>query len=107
MKVLLANPRGFNRDADLQLVNNVRTFPLSFGFLRSDQINNIDFSIAKKTEILENKNVEFRADLLNAFNHVLFPGPNANVTQTTFGQITASQQANYSRRVQLTLKFVF
>ena len=44
-------------------------------FLRTDQINNIDFSLIKKTEILENTNVEFRADLLNAFNHVLFPGP--------------------------------
>ena len=103
----LTNPLGFNRDADLQLVNAVRTTPLRFSFLRTDQINNIDFSLAKKTEILENKNIEFRADLLNAFNHVLFPGPNTDPTSSAFGQITASQQANYSRRVQLTLKFTF
>jgi hypothetical protein len=103
----LTNPLGFNRDADLQLVSNVRTFPLRFGFLRTDQINNIDFSLLKKTEILENKNFEFRFDLLNAFNHVLFPGPATGVTAAAFGQIQASQQANYSRRVQLTLKFTF
>src|SRR5262245_14471042 len=98
---------GFVTASNAQPVSNIRTFPLRFPFVRTDSINNIDFSLQKKTEIFENKNVEFRADLLNAFNHVLFPGPNTNVTQTTFGQITASQQANYSRRVQLTLKFTF
>jgi hypothetical protein len=98
---------GFVTPSGSQPVSNVRTFPFRLPFVRSDSINNIDFSLQKKTEILENKNIEFRADLLNAFNHVLFPGPNMNVTQNTFGQITASQQANYARRVQLTLKFVF
>ena len=98
---------GFVTATAAQPVSNVRTFPFRIPYVRTDSINNFDFSLQKKTEILENKNVEFRADLLNAFNHVLFPGPNANVTQTTFGQITASQQANYARRVQLTLKFVF
>ena len=33
----------------------------------------VDLSVIKKTEIFENKNVEFRAEFLNAFNHVLFP----------------------------------
>ena len=98
---------GFVTATAAQPVSNVRTFPFRIPYVRSDSINNLDFSLQKKTEILENKNIEFRADLLNAFNHVLFPGPNATVTQTTFGQITASQQANYSRRVQLTLKFTF
>jgi hypothetical protein len=98
---------GFVTASGAQPVSNVRTFPFRIPYVRTDSINNLDFSLQKKTEILENKNIEFRADLLNAFNHVLFPGPSANVTQTTFGQITASQQANYARRVQLTLKFVF
>jgi hypothetical protein len=98
---------GFVTPSGSQPVSNVRTFPFRIPYVRSDSINNFDFSLQKKTEILENKNVEFRADLLNAFNHVLFPGPNTNVTQNTFGQITASQQANYARRVQLTLKFTF
>ena len=103
----LTNPQGFNRDAAFQLVNNVRTFPLRFSFLRTDQINNIDFSVMKKTEILENTNVEFRAELLNAFNHVLFPGPVTGATDAAFGTIVPSTQANYSRRVQLTLKLTF
>jgi hypothetical protein len=35
------------------------------------------------------------------------PAPNTNVTQASFGQIIASNQANYPRRIQLTVKFVF
>ncbi|MCG3163920.1 MAG: hypothetical protein JMDDDDMK_05379 [Acidobacteria bacterium] len=98
---------GFVTASNAQPVSNVRTFPFRFSSVRSDQINNIDFSLLKKTEVLENKNLEFRAEFLNAFNHALFPGPNTNVTQATFGQIIASQQANYARRIQLTLKFTF
>ncbi|HEY6400877.1 MAG TPA: hypothetical protein VI479_05685, partial [Blastocatellia bacterium] len=103
----LANPQGFNRDAAFQLVNNVRTFPLRFSFLRTDKINNVDFSVIKKTEILENKNIEFRAEFLNAFNHVLFPGPVTGATDAAFGTIVPSTQANYARRIQMTLKFTF
>ena len=103
----LANPTGFNRDGTFQPTNNVRTHPLRLGFLRSDKISNIDLSVIKKTEILENKNLEFRAEFINAFNHVLFPGPTTGLTSSAFGQIVASNQANYARRVQLSLKFVF
>ncbi len=103
----LANPTGFNRDGTFQPASNVRTAPLRLPFLRSDQINNIDLSIIKKTEILENKNLEFRAEFINAFNHVLFPGPTTGVTSAAFGSIVASNQANYARRVQLSLRFVF
>ncbi len=105
--------RWFNTDAGFvkasaeQPVNNVRTFPIRFANLRSDKINNIDLSILKKTEIFENKNLEFRAELINAFNHVLFPGPTTGVTSAAFGQIVASNQANYARRTQITVKFTF
>ncbi|MEO6725207.1 MAG: TonB-dependent receptor [Blastocatellia bacterium] len=103
----LANPTGFNRDGTFQPVSNVRTAPLRLPFLRSDKISNIDLSVIKKTEIFEHKNIEFRGELINAFNHVLFPGPQTGVTSAAFGQIVASNQANYARRIQLTLKFVF
>lgn len=105
----LANPTGFNRDGSFQPVANVRTgaAPLRLGFLRTDQINNIDLSVIKKTELWENKNLEFRAEFINAFNHVLFPGPTTGLTSAAFGQIVASNQANYARRVQLSLRFVF
>jgi hypothetical protein len=46
--------------------------------------------------------------LLNAFNHPLLTGGiNVTPTNAAFGQVTAQTQANYPRRIQGTLKFVF
>jgi hypothetical protein len=102
---------GFNKTSNQQLVNNVRTFPLRFGFLRAPRTNNVDLGIMKRTKIGEGeKEAQFRAELLNAFNHpLLFTAGQVNLTPTdrAFGQITAGTQANYPRRVQLTLKFLF
>lgn len=100
---------GFNKVAAQQLASNVRTFPLRFGSLRADKVNNIDIGIIKKTFIGESKEIQFRAELLNAFNHPLFftTQINLNPTQAAFGQVTAGTQENYPRRVQMTLKFVF
>lgn len=98
---------GFVTASAAQPVANLRTFPLRLSNVRTDAINNIDLSVIKKTQILEGKNLEFRAEFINAFNHPLLPAPNTNVTQASFGQIIASNQANYPRRIQLTVKFVF
>jgi hypothetical protein len=101
--------RWFNTDGFVRSnpSNNLRTFPFRLSNVRADSINNFDLSMIKKTEILENKNVEFRAEFLNAFNHPLFRGPVTGVTDAAFGQVTNSTQANYARRIQMTLKFTF
>jgi hypothetical protein len=98
---------GFVTASTAQPVSAVRTFPFRLPFVRTDTINNLDFSVIKKTEILENKNIEFRAELLNAFNHALFPAPDTAVAAASFGQINPSTQANYARRIQMTFKFTF
>jgi hypothetical protein len=98
---------GFVTASNAQPVANIRTFPLRLSNVRTDAINNIDLSVIKKTQLWEGKNLEFRAEFINAFNHPLLPAPNTNVTQASFGQIIASNQANYPRRIQLTVKFVF
>jgi len=98
---------GFVTASNAQPVSNIRTFPLRLSNVRTDAINNVDLSVIKKTQLWEGKNLEFRAEFINAFNHVLLPAPNTTVTQASFGQIIASNQANYARRIQLTLKFVF
>lgn len=98
---------GFNRVAAQQLDRNVRNFPLRFGFIRADTINNWDLSVMKNTQIRERYNVQIRADFLNAFNSPLFPAPNTNPTVLQFGQVQASNQANYARRIQLQARFVF
>jgi hypothetical protein len=100
---------GFNRVSSQQLASNIRTFPLRFGFLRADKINNFDIGIIKKTFLGEKKELQFRGELLNAFNHPLLFTTQINLTpqNAAFGQVTAGTQENYPRRVQLTVKFVF
>lgn len=98
---------GFERAAGAQLASNVRTFPLRFGFLRADHINNYDLSFIKNTRVAEGKTLQFRGEFLNAFNHPLLPAPNTNPAVTSFGQINGSTQSNYPRRIQLTVKFLF
>jgi hypothetical protein len=90
-----------------QLASNVRTFPLRLDNVRTHEVSNVDMSLIKNIQIMNGKTLQFRAEALNAFNHVLFPGPNTNVTQATFGQINASTQLNYPRRVQAMVKFIF
>ena len=115
---------------------NIRTFPLRFGFIRGDNNNNFDLSVVKNTNLTEGMRLQFRAEFINAFNHVWFPSggvplsasgivnnarPNPQGVQgvSTAGVVTfpssaafgsiggASNQANYPRRVQLGLKLIF
>jgi hypothetical protein len=113
----LSTLKGFNRDASFQLANNIRTFPLRFSNLRVQSTNNVDLSIIKNTRIKERMNVQFRAEFTNAFNHPWLSaasgasGTSGVITAPTnadFGKIAnLSNQANYARRVQLGLKFIF
>ncbi len=72
-------------------------------------LSNIDFGVIKKTYVGEGKEIQFRAEFLNFLNHpLLFTGAiNVNPTQPAFGQVTATTQANYPRRFQMTFKYVF
>lgn len=98
---------GFERNSALQLDRNIRNFPLRFGFLRADKINNYDLALIKNTRFGESLNAQFKAEFLNAFNHPLFGAPNTNPAVVQFGTIQTSTQANYARRIQLTAKFIF
>ena len=101
---------GFERASarQMDISRQIRTFPQRFGFIRSQGGNNVDFSVLKGTEITEGKEVQFRAEFLNALNHPVFPAPStANASNVQFGQVVASNQANYPRRIQLSLRFVF
>jgi len=101
------NHPGWVKAANQQLTRNVRTFPLRFGFIRGDKINNLDVALIKKTEIFQGKEIQLKAEFLNAFNHPLFPAPVLDPTNVAFGSINPSLQANSPRRIQLTVKFSF
>ena len=103
----MVQPGGFVT-APAQLIDTarqIRTFPLRFSWLRQDPLNNWDLSVLKNTDIAEGKNLQLRFEFLNAMNHPNFGAPVTQPTSGSFGQITNVQ--GYSRRVQLTGKFIF
>ena len=64
------NVANFETASAKQLLGNqVRTFPFRFPTLRGPRQNNIDIALIKQTRISEGKNLEFRAEALNAANH--------------------------------------
>jgi hypothetical protein len=63
-----------------------------------------DFSAFKNIPLTEAKQLQFRAELFNVFNHANFRLPDSDISSPTFGQI---QEALPPRLVQLALKFLF
>lgn len=100
--------RWFNTSAFLTLApsNHVRTLPFYFADVRRDNINNVDLSLLKNTRINEKMRIQFKLDFINAFNEPYAAAP-VTALGGTFGQITASNQDNYARRVQYGIKFLF
>ena len=93
--------------------------------MRGPRQTNVDFSIIKRFHISESKNVEFRVEFFNLFNHVNFANPisNLNAVQSSggslapnTGQITNNNPGDFGRiistsnnprLIQLGLKFSF
>ncbi|HEY6121671.1 MAG TPA: hypothetical protein VIV66_17070, partial [Pyrinomonadaceae bacterium] len=87
--------------------------------LRGPRQTNVDFSIIKRFSIRESKNIEFRAEFFNLFNHVNFANPISNVNAVTsfdpntgqvlnpddFGRIIST--SNNPRLIQLALNLNF
>ena len=63
-----------------------------------------DISAAKRTRLWARTNFEFRADLLNAFNHVNFTPVISTSTNADNYRITGVQE-NASRVVQIITRF--
>jgi len=92
--------------------------------LRGPRQTNVDFSVIRRFPFGEAKNIEFRAEFFNLFNHVNFANPisNFNAVPSTsidrnngqimpnnspgdFGRITST--SNNPRLIQIALKFNF
>jgi hypothetical protein len=97
---------------------HLRTLPYRFSNVRRDNINNVDLSLMKNTKINERMRIQLRLEAINAFNHPYFQAPGTTRGSTTFGLVfsqtangavtaVASNQANYARRIQMGIKFLF
>jgi hypothetical protein len=77
------------------------------GIVRGPGLNNWDLSFSKTFKPVERFGVEFRSDLLNAFNHAQWSSIDTNFTDSpssTFGWVTNSHEG---RIVQMGLRLTF
>ena len=88
-------------------VFHLRTLPFRFSSVRRDYIKNVNLSLLKDIHIRESMRVQLRFEAINAFNEPYFPNPVLTQTAANFGQISASNQENYARRIQMGVKFLF
>jgi len=72
---------------------------------------NVDFSVLKETKLGESRNLEFRAEFFNIFNHPAFAQPDTTFGTASFGEIFntlgRTLGAGTSRQIQFALKFSF
>ena len=72
---------------------------------------NVDFSVLKETKLGESRNLEFRAEFFNIFNHPAFAQPDTTFGTPGFGEIFntlgRTLGAGTSRQIQFALKFSF
>lgn len=73
--------------------------------------DNVDFSVIKNTKLDEKRELQFRAEVFDLFNHANLGQPGRVVGSATFGQITNTRfptgDSGSSRQLQFALKLVF
>ncbi|MFL6448420.1 MAG: carboxypeptidase regulatory-like domain-containing protein [Bryobacteraceae bacterium] len=94
------NPAAFSSAPAFSYGNLARTIPY-----RGPGMKNWDSSIFKNFAVTERFNAEFRAEALNTFNSPQFANPNTRFENSAFG--TISNQVNFSRLIQLGVRFAF
>jgi hypothetical protein len=94
------NPAAFSTAARGTFGNLSRTITL-----RGPGQVNFDASLFKNFSFTERLKGQFRLEALNATNTPLFYGPSVSFGSGSFGKITT--QANFSRQLQLAMRFSF
>jgi hypothetical protein len=100
-KDVLLNAAAFSVPGPGQFGTSAQILPNA----RNCPVYNEDLGLMKKFYIRESKYFEFRFELFNAFNRVLFAGPAASINNSNFGQVNS--QANAPRNGQIAAKFYF
>ena len=95
----------FVRDANRQLQQKYRQFPLRFGGVRADGQRASDWSLFKSFPIGERARVQFRAELYNAYNQASFNSPNTNPTSGAFGTVTDTASEAKNWQMSLFVRF--
>jgi hypothetical protein len=94
-------------DTRINLADNLRTLPSRVSNYRNQPINLIDISLIKNFAFGERVYLQFRGEVINAFNHYQFQGPVLNPRDTNFGRVTNTDIIQLPRELQLALRLVF
>jgi hypothetical protein len=99
----IINKACFALPSDTGVVSNYfGNQPRTSGILRTQGIDNWDFSLGKTTAIHEDVNLVFRAEAFNVTNRVQFADPGLTFGSAQFGVLTS--QANLPRNFQFSLR---
>jgi hypothetical protein len=70
-------------------------------------LNNSNLALLKDTKISETKEVQFRAEAFNVFNHAQFNNPSGDFNNTVRGGFGYVTSARDPRIMQVALKLLF
>jgi hypothetical protein len=73
--------------------------------LRGPSLINFDLTASKRIPVGEGRDLNFRTEVFNAFNHPQFGLPEANIGSGNVGSITSTLRSN--RQLQLALRLTF
>lgn len=104
-------PSGFQQTPNHWFNTSALTvIPYTFGdlgrnALRQDGYKDFDFAVERQFRIKESKELQFRAEFFNIFNHPNFAAPDSSFSSPTFGQVLGMDGS--PRDIQFSLKFIF
>ena len=99
------NTDAFDRSPAQQLAQNVRALSSRFSGVRGPALSTWDLSAIKNVTLREPVKLQFRFEMLNAFNRTGLAAPNTDPVNTLFGAITSS--AGFPRWIHIGLKLTF
>jgi hypothetical protein len=92
----------------------IRTLPVRFDGLRADFMNQFDGAVQRNfslSRVYEPLTLQFRADVINVFNHPVYGGSGTNHTpvtdwtSSTFGEVTAQENQPRIYQFEAFLRF--
>ena len=79
----------------------------NYSGLRNPPLRNESFSLMKRFSISDYAKLSLRVDYFNAFNRVQANGPDTNILDSTFGQVTSAGSNMMNRQGQITGRIEF
>jgi len=86
-----------------QLGNTAR----NYATLRNPPLRMEDLDLIKRFSIAEKVNLLVRMDYFNAFNRTIPNGPDTNISDSTFGEVTSEGSGIINRQGQVTFRLEF